>query len=127
MKDLEFTCTQKNGRYMDGWDHPESMEEATDQFGNLYSCCEGDCSTDTCAPCGCDRCDTEEEEENCSCGMPDCGSDEDFAHGNLVCSIFEKTCSCDESKGPDNVNDETGWHRSCTTTVRIVRKFERTK
>ena len=111
MKDLEFTCTQKSGKYEDGWDHPESLAEATDENGNVYSCCECDCDSDC---CGCDN-------NNCGCS----DSSDDSSNGNLVCSVFEKTCTTEESRGPSSLNDETGWHKVCTTSIRIIRKYQR--
>lgn len=125
MKDLQFSCTQKCARFEDGWDHPESIEEATDQYGNLYNCCECDCDDNCCQECD------DGTDEGCPCN--ECcddggneGNDETGNAGNLVCSVFEKTCTCEESRGPSNVNDDTGWHKSCTTSIRIVKKYQRT-
>ena len=135
MKDLEFTCTQKCAHYKDGWDHPESITEATDSSGNLYHCAECDCDDNCC--CNEETNDCSWDQEGCSCPDDEICHEEDCTQeetppdipvcpekGNLVCSIYEKTCSCEESRGPSNVNDETGWHKSCTTTIRIVKKYQ---
>lgn len=103
MKDLEFNCTQKCAKYEDGWDHPESILEACDENGNIDSCAECDCACNQCEPEDC---------TDCSCG-------------HCICSIYEKTCTTEESKGPCNINDETGWHKRCTTTTKIIKKYEK--
>lgn len=112
MNELEFTCTQKKSSYDDGWNHPKAMEEATDENGNLILCCECDCDEDCCQ---CEEQCTSCGEENEINELPD--------SNRLLCYIYEKTWSCDESHGPNNVNDEVGYKKHSSTTVKIVRKY----
>lgn len=108
--------------------------------------CDRDCDRD--CDCDCDY-DCQDDDGDLDCGEypdwghgcdhghrpcppdPDCTDDQDDQgcshdrHGDLVCTVFEKTCICDESKGPSHLNEEHGWHKSCTTTIRVVKKYRR--
>lgn len=109
MNELEFNCTQKKSSYEDGWNHPKAMEEATDENGNVILCCQCDCNEDCC------QCEKECDSDIADNSIPD--------SKRLVCYIYEKTWSCDESHGPNNVNDEVGYKKHSSTSIRIVRKY----